>query len=161
VVPTGAALVVARKDEINQRPQLFTNNSPQPSLRTRSTRTRSTQSTLRANSLSSRPLSPPVGGSPATSRLTCIGASEKFTYAPIMAAGEDMSNRVTIPLKIREIPDATLRRKLLESQRDDGRPSEDDIVREHFGPRGEKQDDPAKLPVEANTRRDWPAGSAK
>src|SRR5262249_41499 len=107
------------------------------------------------------PRPPPVGGGVATSRLTCIGASEKFTYAPIMAAGEDMSNRVTVPLKIREIPDATLRRKLLESQRDDGRPSEDDIVREHFGPRGEKQDDPAKLPVEANTRRDWPAGSTK
>ena len=78
-----------------------------------------------------------------------------------MATGEDMRNRVTVPLKIREIPDATLRRKLLESQRDDGRPSEDDIVREHFGPRGEKQDDPAKLPVEANTRTDWPTESTE
>jgi hypothetical protein len=31
---------------------------------------------------------------------------------------------------------------------------EGDIVREHFGPRGEKKDSPNKLPLEANTRRD-------
>jgi len=72
-----------------------------------------------------------------------------------------MRDRVTVPFKIREIPDATLRRKILESQRDDGRPSEDDIVRQHFGPRGEKLDDPSKLPVEANTRTDSPIGSTK
>jgi hypothetical protein len=64
-------------------------------------------------------------------------------------------------LKIREIPDDTLRRKWLQSQRDDGRPSEDDIVREHFGPRGEIRDDPNELPLEVNTRTDWPVGSAK
>jgi hypothetical protein len=57
-------------------------------------------------------------------------------------------------IKINEIPDNTIRQKRLKSQRDDGRPTEDDIVREHFGPRGEKKDDPNKLPLEANTRRD-------
>ena len=57
-------------------------------------------------------------------------------------------------LKINEIPDNIIRRRRLESQRDDGRPTEDDIVREHFGPRGDKKDDPDKLPLEANTRRD-------
>jgi hypothetical protein len=62
---------------------------------------------------------------------------------------EDMAD-----LKINEIPDNTIRQKRLKSQRDDGRPTEDDIVREHFGPRGEKKDDPNKLPLEANTRRD-------
>jgi hypothetical protein len=59
-------------------------------------------------------------------------------------------------LKINEIPDNTLRQKRLMGQRDDGRPTEDDIVRLHFGRRGEKKDDPNKLPLEANTRSDWP-----
>jgi hypothetical protein len=49
----------------------------------------------------------------------------------------------------------------LASQRDEERPTEGDIVREHFGPRGEKKDDPNKLPLEANTRRDWPIGWVK
>jgi hypothetical protein len=65
---------------------------------------------------------------------------------------------VMAELKIREIPDDKIRQRWLESQRDDGRPSEDDIVREHFGPRGEKKDDPNKVPLEANTRADWPVG---
>jgi hypothetical protein len=73
----------------------------------------------------------------------------------------DATRSMMTALKIREIPDDTLRRKWLESQRDDGRPSEDDIVREHFGARGEIPDDPNKLPLEANTRTDWPVGSAK
>ena len=64
-------------------------------------------------------------------------------------------------LKINEIPDNTIRQKRLKSQRDDGRPTEDDIVREHFGPRGEKKDDPNKLPLEANTRQDLPVIWAK
>ena len=59
-------------------------------------------------------------------------------------------------LKIKQIPDDTIRQRWLESQRDDGRPTEDDIVREHFGPRGEKKDHPNRLPLEANTRRDLP-----
>jgi len=59
-------------------------------------------------------------------------------------------------LKIREIPDKRIRQRRLQSQRDDGRPTEDDIVREHFGPRGERKDDPNRLPLEANTRRDFP-----
>jgi len=59
-------------------------------------------------------------------------------------------------LKIKQIPDDTIRQRWLESQRDDGRPTEDDIVREHFGPRGEKKDDPNGLPPEATTRRDLP-----
>jgi hypothetical protein len=57
-------------------------------------------------------------------------------------------------LKINEIADQKIREKWLKSQRDEGRPTEDDMVREHFGPRGEKKDDPNKLPLEANTRRD-------
>jgi hypothetical protein len=65
------------------------------------------------------------------------------------------------PFKIREIPDDNLRRKRLQGQRDDGRPSEDDIVRQHFGPRGEEPDDPNKPPLEANTRPISPVGSAK
>jgi hypothetical protein len=69
---------------------------------------------------------------------------------------EDMAD-----LKINEIPDNTIRQKRLRSQRDDGRPTEDDIVREHFGPRGEKKDDPNKLPLEANTRRDLPVIGVK
>jgi hypothetical protein len=57
-------------------------------------------------------------------------------------------------LKINEIADQKIREKWLKRQRDEGRPTEDDMVREHFGPRGEKKDDPNKLPLEANTRRD-------
>ena len=64
-------------------------------------------------------------------------------------------------LKINEIADNRIRQRSLASQCDDGRPTEDDIVREHFGPRGEKKDDPNKLPLEANTRRDWPIGWVK
>jgi hypothetical protein len=63
--------------------------------------------------------------------------------------------------KINEIPDSRIRQKRLESQRDDDRPTEDDIVRADFGPRGERNDAPNKLPLEANTRRDWPIGWAK
>ena len=66
--------------------------------------------------------------------------------------------RVMTELKINEIADQKIREKWLKSQRDEGRPTEDDIVREHFGPRGEKKDDPNKLPLEANTRRDWLIG---
>jgi hypothetical protein len=66
-----------------------------------------------------------------------------------------------VDLKINEIPDNTIRQRRLRSQRDDGRPTEDDIVREHFGPRGEKKDDPNKLPLEANTRRDFPVIGVK
>jgi hypothetical protein len=61
-------------------------------------------------------------------------------------------------LKINEIPDKKIREKRLRTQRDEGRPTEDDIVREHFGPRGEKKDNPNRLPLEANTRRDWLIG---
>jgi hypothetical protein len=61
-------------------------------------------------------------------------------------------------LKINEIPDNKIRQKRLQTQRDDGRPTEDDIVQAHFGPRGEKQDNPNKLPLESNTRRDWLIG---
>jgi hypothetical protein len=60
--------------------------------------------------------------------------------------------------KINEIPDSRIRQRWLKSQRADDRPTEDDIVREHFGLRGEIKDDPNKLPLEANTRRDWPIG---
>jgi hypothetical protein len=65
------------------------------------------------------------------------------------------------PLKINEMQDLRIRENWLRSQRDDGRPTEDDIVREHFGPRGEKPDDPTKPPPEANTRRDLVIGWAK
>jgi hypothetical protein len=51
-------------------------------------------------------------------------------------------------LKINEIPDKKIREKRLRTQRDEGRPTEDDIVREHFGPRGEKKDNPNRLPLE-------------
>ena len=61
-------------------------------------------------------------------------------------------------LKINEIPDKKIREKRLRTQRDEGRPTEDDIVREHFGPRGEKKDNPNRLALEANTRRDWLIG---
>jgi hypothetical protein len=64
-------------------------------------------------------------------------------------------------LVIREIRNSTIRRRWLQTQRDDDRPTEDDIVREHFGPRGEKQEDPHGLPLEANTRPDWPYVLAK
>jgi hypothetical protein len=64
-------------------------------------------------------------------------------------------------LKINEIPNPRIRQRRLATQRDDGRPTEDDIVREHFGPRGERKDDPNGLPLEANTRGDWPIGWAK
>jgi hypothetical protein len=67
-----------------------------------------------------------------------------------LSRGHDM-----VDLKINEIADHTIRQRWLRSQRDEGRPTEDDIVREHFGPRGEKKDDPNKLPLEANTRWDW------
>jgi hypothetical protein len=66
-----------------------------------------------------------------------------------------------VDLKINEIPDRTIRQRRLRTQRDDDRPTEDDLVRQHFGPRGEKKGDPNALPLEANTRRDWPIGSAK
>jgi hypothetical protein len=61
-------------------------------------------------------------------------------------------------LKINEIPNKKIREKRLKTQRDECRPTEDDIVREHFGPRGEKKDNPNRLPLEANTRRDWLIG---
>ena len=64
-------------------------------------------------------------------------------------------------LKINEIPNPAIRRKKLSTQRDEDRPTEDDIVREHFGPRGEKADHPEKLPLEANTRADLLVGWAK
>jgi hypothetical protein len=64
-------------------------------------------------------------------------------------------------LVIKEIRNSTIRRRWLQTQRDDDRPTEDDIVREHFGPRGEKQEDPHGLPLEANTRLDWPYVLAK
>jgi hypothetical protein len=73
-----------------------------------------------------------------------MGASHAFVGAA----------RVMTELKINEIADQKIREKWLKSQQDEGRPTEDDIVREHFGPRGEKKDDPNKLPLEANTRRD-------
>jgi hypothetical protein len=41
-----------------------------------------------------------------------------------------------VDLKINVIPDNTMRQRRLRSQCDDGRPREDDIVREHFAPRG-------------------------
>jgi hypothetical protein len=63
-------------------------------------------------------------------------------------------------IKINEIPDNRIRRRRLESQRDDGRPTEDDLAREHFGPRGERKEEPNSLPLEANMRRDWPIGWA-
>jgi hypothetical protein len=65
------------------------------------------------------------------------------------------------PLKINEFQDLRLREKWLRSQRDDGRPTEDDIVREHFGLRGEKPEDPQNPPPEANTRRDLVFGWVK
>lgn len=76
------------------------------------------------------------------------GASHAFVGAARVMAG----------LKINEIADQKIREKWLKSQQDEGQPTEDDIVREHFGPRGEKKDDPNKLPLEANTRRDWLIG---
>ena len=61
-------------------------------------------------------------------------------------------------LKIKEVPNRIIRERRLRTQRDDDRPTEDDLVREHFGPRGERNDDPKRLPLEANNRSDWSIG---
>ena len=49
-------------------------------------------------------------------------------------------------LKINEIPDKKIREKRLRTQRDEGRPTEDDIVREHFGPRAKRRTIPIDCP---------------
>jgi hypothetical protein len=83
----------------------------------------------------------------------CTGIDERgkivsFSYAEVrhVAIANAPSRIVDVPYK--SFP-----------ERDDGRPSEDDLAKQHFGQRGEKQENLRDAPPEANTRRDlWKSG---